>query len=143
VKGAAMAIRREAIEAIGRFDESFFMYFEEVDLCYRLHLAGWQVHFAPVTTLVHVGEASTMQHRTDMAVQLLASTFQFYRRHYSGIRLAVLGVLLKGIILTRWINDTMRLHVTCDQCKRARITAEVAAWQRVLSMHWREGATLG
>jgi len=143
VKGAAMAIRREAIEAVGKFDESFFMYFEEVDLCYRLAAAGWQVHFAPVTTLVHVGEASTMQHRTDMAVQLLASTFHFYRRHYSGFRLAALGVVLKIIVLARWLNETVFLYVTRDKSKRARITADVAAWRRVLRMHWREGATRG
>jgi GT2 family glycosyltransferase len=143
VKGAAMAIRHEAIEAVGKFDESFFMYFEEVDLCYRLAAAGWQVHFAPVTTLVHIGEASTNQHRTDMAVQLLASTFRFYQRHYSGIRFVALGMLLKGIILARWINETVCLHVTRDKYMKDRITADVAAWQRVLRMHWREGETLG
>jgi GT2 family glycosyltransferase len=136
VKGAALAIRREAIETIGRFDESFFMYFEEVDLCYRLAAAGWQVHFAPVTTVVHVGEASTIQYRTDMAVQLLASTFRFYRQYYSGSRLAALGLVLKIIVLARWINETVYLHVTRDKRKRARITADLAAWQRVLRMEW-------
>ena len=137
VKGAALAMRREGFEAVGGFDESFFMYCEEVDLCYRVGAAGWQVHFAPVTTVVHVGGASTMQHRTEMGVQLLDSNLQFYQKHYSGIHLAAFGVLLKGILLARWIIDTVRLHVTRDECKRAWLKAGAAAWQQALLGHWR------
>lgn len=136
VKGAAMAIRREAIEAVGAFDESFFMYFEEVDLCYRLYAAGWEVHFAPVTTAVHVGAASTMRYHTEMAVQLLASTLQFYRRHYSGIRLAALGMQLRSIVILRWIIDKARLLVARDKGKRAKIAAGVAAWRQALHGQW-------
>ncbi len=77
VKGAVLAIRREAFKAVGGFDESFFMYFEDADLCYRMKKAGWEIHFAPVTTIIHVGGASTDQVRTDMAVQLLHSTICF------------------------------------------------------------------
>ena len=135
MKGAALAIRREVFEAVGGFDESFFMYCEEVDLCYRVGAAGWQVHFAPVTTVVHVGGASTMQQRTEMAVQLLGSNLQFYQKHYSGIHLATSVVLLKTIVLTRWVIDTMRLQVARDTRKRADITAGIAAWQRVLGGH--------
>src|SRR5262249_11131009 len=58
VLGAALAIRRSAFDQVGGFDESFFLYAEEVDLCYRLKAAGWEVHFAPVTDVVHVGGAS-------------------------------------------------------------------------------------
>ena len=136
VKGAAIAARREAFEAVGGFDESFFMYFEEVDLCYRLHTVGWEIHFAPVTTVVHVGGASTVQHRTGMAVQFLVSTFQFYRQHYTGIRLAASVVLLKSIVLMRWMIDTMRLQITRDSGKRAEIIASIDAWQRMLPGPW-------
>lgn len=58
MKGAAIAIRGEAFEAVGGFDESFFMYFEDADLSYRLKAAGWQVHFAPVTTVVDLFEVN-------------------------------------------------------------------------------------
>jgi GT2 family glycosyltransferase len=132
VKGAALAIRRKAFETVNGFDESFFMYYEEVDLCYRLHAAGWQVHFAPVTTVVHAGGASTKQYRTAMAVQNFASAMRFYQQHYSGIRLAELVVLLKSIILARWIIDSVRLHITRDTRARAAIAEDVVAWRRVL-----------
>jgi GT2 family glycosyltransferase len=59
LKGAALAIRRTAFDAVGGFDESYFMYFEDADLCYRLNAAGWKVHFVPITTVVHIGGAST------------------------------------------------------------------------------------
>src|SRR5207249_2751184 len=140
IKGAALAIRRKAFEAVGGFDESFFMYFEDADLCYRLNATGWQVHFAPVTTVEHVGEGSTIQVRSEMAVQLLASTLQFFQRHYSGIRLAELLVTMKGIMLARLTIDTVRLYMTRDARRRANIAANVDTWQRALFGQWQRQA---
>jgi len=51
--GAAMLIRRQALEAFGLFDEQFFMYFEDVDLCRRSWESGWRVCYAPVAKFVH------------------------------------------------------------------------------------------
>jgi GT2 family glycosyltransferase len=136
VKGAALAIRREAFNAVDGFDASFFLYFEETDLCSRLGAAGWEVHFAPVTTIVHAGGASTMQLRTDTAIQFFASLRQFYQRHYTRRRLAALVVIVKGIMLVRWMVDSVRLHVTRDARARAAIAEDVVAWQRVLLGYW-------
>jgi GT2 family glycosyltransferase len=138
VKGAALAIRRTAFEIVGGFDESYFMYFEDADLCYRLHAAGWQVHFAPVTTVVHVGGASTRQRRTEMTVRLLASTIQFYQRHASRLHLAEVVVIVKGLMLAKWISGIARLYLTRDACKRADIAADVAACRSVLFGRWKE-----
>jgi N-acetylglucosaminyl-diphospho-decaprenol L-rhamnosyltransferase len=57
--GAALLVRRAALDAVGAFDTSFFMYDEDVDLCWRLRLGGWAVRFVPEATFVHVGGAST------------------------------------------------------------------------------------
>lgn len=51
--GAALLIRRSALEEIGLFDERFFMYFEDVDLCRRAWECGWRVCYAPVAHFVH------------------------------------------------------------------------------------------
>jgi GT2 family glycosyltransferase len=133
VKGAALAIRREAFEAIGGFDESFFMYFEDADLCYRLQAAGWEVHFTPAATLVHVGGASTAQYRTDMAAQQLASTLQLYHRHSSRICLGVVVVILKILMLAKWICGTLALYLTRNSTTRKKIVDDLAAWRRVLT----------
>jgi GT2 family glycosyltransferase len=132
VKGAALAIRQKAFKAVGGFDEFFFMYFEETDLCSRLGALGWEVHFAPVTTIVHTGGASTRQRRTDMAIQYFVSLRRFYQRHYTRKRLAALVVVVKGIMLVRWIVNSVRLHITHDPHRRAAIAEEIVAWQRVL-----------
>ncbi|ABB23430.1 glycosyltransferase family 2 protein [Pelodictyon luteolum] len=56
--GAAMFARREAIEGVGGFDEDFFMHMEEIDLAWRLLLAGWSVRSAPAAEVFHEGGAS-------------------------------------------------------------------------------------
>ncbi|OBY24559.1 glycosyltransferase family 2 protein [Leisingera sp. JC1] len=57
--GASLMIRREAIEAAGGFDETFFLYFEETDLCRRAARAGWRTHYVPASEVAHIGSAST------------------------------------------------------------------------------------
>jgi GT2 family glycosyltransferase len=132
LKGAALAIRREAFNAVGGFDESFFMYFEDADLCCRMKKAGWQVHFAPVTTVVHVGGASTGQVRADMAAQLLHSTDLFYQRHSSRSNIAVMSVIVKSLMLAKWIGGTIRLAFTRDVKKCSAIAESIAASKKVL-----------
>jgi GT2 family glycosyltransferase len=56
--GAALLVRREAYEEIGGFDERYFCYFEDVDLCFRLRLRGWRVLQSPDAVVVHVGGGS-------------------------------------------------------------------------------------
>jgi len=141
VKGAALMIRRQAFEAVRGFDESFFLFFEETDLCYRLSMAGWETHFAPVTTIIHAGEASTKQQSTNMTVQLVASNRQYCRKHYSRAWSAALAVIMQGTILARLIRDAFRFHIVRDASKRARIAADMAAWRRVLLGQWHEHHT--
>jgi N-acetylglucosaminyl-diphospho-decaprenol L-rhamnosyltransferase len=136
VLGAALAIRREAFEAVGGFDESFFMYSEEVDLCYRLRAADWQVHFAPITSVVHVGGASTDRHRADMAVQLYASMSQFYRHHYSRWQMQQLRLVKTYIMLRNIVRDTARLYQVRGPCERSRLVEDLKIWKRVLLEAW-------
>jgi N-acetylglucosaminyl-diphospho-decaprenol L-rhamnosyltransferase len=61
VSGAAMLTRRNAYDAVNGFDDSYWMYMEDVDLCFRMHKAGWDVWFQPNATVFHVGGVSTSQ----------------------------------------------------------------------------------
>ncbi len=51
--GACLMIRRELLDAIGLFDERYPLYVEDIDLCLRAHLAGWEVWYEPAATVVH------------------------------------------------------------------------------------------
>ncbi len=57
--GASLMIRSEVIAAVGGFDETFFLYFEETELCRRAAAAGWQTFYVPRSRIAHVGSAST------------------------------------------------------------------------------------
>ena len=57
--GASMMIRRQVLEKIGLFDETFFLYFEETDLCRRSLVAGWPTYYVKDSVVVHIGSATT------------------------------------------------------------------------------------
>ncbi|WP_371227803.1 glycosyltransferase family 2 protein [Roseovarius sp. 2305UL8-3] len=57
--GASLLIRRAMLDEVGGFDETFFLYYEETELCHRAARAGWQTYYVPGSRVVHVGSAST------------------------------------------------------------------------------------
>jgi N-acetylglucosaminyl-diphospho-decaprenol L-rhamnosyltransferase len=102
--GACVCIRREVLDQVGLMDEGYFMYAEEVDLCWRIKRAGWQVWYTPDATIVHHQGASTSQFRGEMLVQLHRSRYRFFERSYGRgfARLARLIVAL-GVI-REWLR---------------------------------------
>ena len=80
--GACLMLRRESLGQVGSLDEDFFMYSEEVDLCYRLHKAGWRLYWVPEAEVVHYGGQSTKQAAEEMFLQLYRSKVMFFRKHY-------------------------------------------------------------
>jgi len=80
IKGACFLLRREALDQVGLLDEQYFMYTEEMDLCYRLLRAGWQLWWVPQAVVTHYGEASSKQMAENMYVQLYRSKVQFHRK---------------------------------------------------------------
>ncbi len=95
LQGTSLALRRTAIDQIGFLDDAFFMYSEEVDLCYRLHQAGWQLHWLPTSKVIHYGGQSTRQAARSMFLQLYRAKTQYFRKHYGAG-----SVFLYKIILT-------------------------------------------
>jgi N-acetylglucosaminyl-diphospho-decaprenol L-rhamnosyltransferase len=78
IKGACLLLRREALDQVGLLDEAYFMYTEEVDLCYRLARAGWQLWWIPQAEVVHHEAQSTRQAAERMYLQLYRSKVHFY-----------------------------------------------------------------
>jgi GT2 family glycosyltransferase len=95
VIGACMILRREAIDEVGTFDESYFMYSEEVDLCYRLKQAGWKVRYTPKATATHIwgGTSKRIQEETTF-LRLYKSRMMFFRKHYGKTSALIFKLLL-------------------------------------------------
>lgn len=141
VLGAALALRREAFDAIGGFDEGFRLYYEETDLCYRLHIAGWQTIFIPATTVEHVGGASTGQQRRRWNIQLFRSRFRFYEQHYSSGRRIALRVVVGAGMIAKLTRDLGRRIFARDAETDARVREDIRVWSRALGMAVRGDAT--
>jgi N-acetylglucosaminyl-diphospho-decaprenol L-rhamnosyltransferase len=92
VSGASIWLRRRALESVGGWDESYFMYVEEVDLCWRLRRAGWRVVYEPRGVVVHVQGASTARRPVRMIVEHHRSWYRFADRRWTGARRLLLPV---------------------------------------------------
>jgi GT2 family glycosyltransferase len=100
--GTFLLFRREALAAVGDpkkpFDESFPIFFNEVDLLYRLQQAGWPTLYSPDVRIKHYGGESTKQVRKSMIWESHKSLLRFFRKH-SRSPLSRLGLpLLTGIV---------------------------------------------
>jgi GT2 family glycosyltransferase len=119
LKGAALLVRREAIDQVGAFDEDFFVFSEDVDLCYRMQQAGWQVVFYPGAEFVHVGGTSTQPQWTRMFREQLRGHLLFFAKHHGARdaerarRVILLGLRLRGVVY---------------RGERRRTYAQAAAW---------------
>ena len=81
--GAALMVRREAIEAVGLLDEGYFMYAEEVDWCWRMQRAGWPLYCVPTARMVHHGGASACQFGRQSYLDLWRSRHRLYGKFYA------------------------------------------------------------
>lgn len=80
VSGACFLARREALDAVGGFDETYFMYLEDVDLCWRVGRAGWRVRYEPAADVAHVKGLSTSQTPYRMLAAHHVSLLRFWWR---------------------------------------------------------------
>lgn len=92
VSGAALAIRRSAFALLGGFDENYFMYFEDVDLCYRAQRRGMGVFFLPALMLLHRRGAS-LQDDGRRRKYYRASQRYYFAKHYGRLASGLIGFL--------------------------------------------------
>jgi len=130
--GAAMIIRREALEQVGLLDEGYFIYCEEIDWCMRAKAAGWGIRCVPQAEIVHLGGQSTGQFRARMFQALWESRFRLFEKHYS----RAYGRVVRWIVRAGLRRETARLR---DLVQAGEITADEAerradAYRAVMAM---------
>ena len=143
ILGAALAFRRETFDELGGFDENFFMYFEEVDLCYRLFLQGKQIHFVPEAEIIHVGGGSTIQKRAWSHIQFFASLAQFYRKHYSWHLLTEMVFAVKAMALFNLVHDFILLKMKRDALQQSALAIDLDIHRQLLIGQWHHGSNAG
>jgi GT2 family glycosyltransferase len=134
VPGAYSIVRREVLAAVGDFDERFFLYYEEVDLCRRIKAAGWDVAYWPDVEVVHLGGESskTLTHLTlsgsgaQLTLWRMRSQLMYHRKHHG-----TLGAWAARQIEARWHGARAWRH---RRAKDAEGQAKCAASRSVATL---------
>lgn len=105
IDGACLMLRRVALDEVGIFDERFFMYSEDEDLCFRLKKRGWLVCSCGAGTAVHHGAASSQLNRSEMLRHFYLSQMLFLSKHRSPRSAVFYQVAMKSVlVLKRWLQ---------------------------------------
>jgi GT2 family glycosyltransferase len=128
VMGACMIVRDQVVWDVGLLDESFFMYSEEVDWCYRMRRGGWKIYYVPQAEAIHVWGGSIQQANAEMLIEMYRSRIAFFRKHHGVIRALLLKQLLVGASILRLVL----LPIKCVLKSKARAEA-----LRKFSGYWR------
>lgn len=98
ISAACLLARREALTAVQGFDEQFFIYFEDIDLCYRLRREGWRIMLCPKARVYHWGGTSTSQKNLWSRYHYRRSQLYFYLKYNSPWAVKILRFYLGFII---------------------------------------------
>ena len=102
VMGAALLVKKEVVAKVGGLDEQFFMYLEEVEWCYRIKKAGWQVWFYPGAEVYHLVRGSSPEGKQRAVMGIYTGLPYFYGKHYGKTELAVLKLALRTKAILAW-----------------------------------------
>lgn len=95
LSGACLMVRRKVLDEVGPFDEGYFFYMEETDLCERTRKAGWIVEYVPQGRIIHHGGGSSEKTRGGLlTLSGTVSELRYFRKHRSGTELMLLKCFL-------------------------------------------------
>ncbi len=119
VVGAFMLLRAEALQQVGLLDEQYFMYAEDLDLCYRIKQRGWQVWYNAAVTVLHYKGQSSRQRSTATNIEFYRAMRLFHAKHYADqtffltnwLICAGIGLLGGWAVLRNWLRPAGRRGV--------------------------------
>ncbi|MCU1594791.1 MAG: glycosyl transferase family 2 [Frankiales bacterium] len=126
--GAALLLRRSALDELGPLDESFFMYAEDLEWCWRAHQSGWQTWFTPTAVVRHVGNASGEQRYGNSRDQVVIANANVVVRRFLGRR----------VVVWRFLNALGAVRLALGAGLRGR-RGLAAHWWRQVPAHLGHG----
>lgn len=112
--GAALMVRREAFEGAGGFDEGFFMYFEDADLCRAMRMKGWKILYDPTSHIIHLRGGTVGTLSDGIRLEYRRSQLRYYRKHRS----IVSQILLRFYLFLKFSFEWL-VHMPQDSGKAA------------------------
>jgi len=106
--GAFMALPRTVLDKVGLLDERFFMYAEDIDLCYRILQAGYINYYLPTTQIVHFKGESTKTRSLNYVLTFYKASLQFVQKHYRGWRKWPVALLYQFGILSAAVLSALK-----------------------------------
>ena len=128
INGACLLLRANAVRPLGLFDEDYFVYSEEIDLCDRLGQAGWELHWLPQAVVTHTGGQSTSQVADRMFLELYRNKIKFFRKRRSALAGSLYKIVLFQASLARFgLGQAIRVlpisgrHAWADVARQYRL----------------------
>jgi GT2 family glycosyltransferase len=107
-----LMLRMAAVDRVGFFDPRYFMFGEDVDLCYRLKLGGWKVFYLPTATATHQKRAATTKAQREATYERHRAMWTYHFKHHAGGVSAFGNGLVWAQIWGRWVAASVRDSVT-------------------------------
>jgi N-acetylglucosaminyl-diphospho-decaprenol L-rhamnosyltransferase len=122
VVGACMLVRLDAVREVGSFDNSYFMYAEELDWCVRARRAGWEIWFEPRAVATHRLGGSSRQNELPLMIESYRSMYRFYAKYYPRSWTIAARFITRAAMLARGVALVFR---------RGRSRARLSAYREI------------
>ncbi len=114
ISGSFMMIKKEVLDQVGFFDERFFMYCEDIDLCHRINQTPFKIYYVPTSQIIHYKGESTRKDNLDYVVTFNKALYQFFQKYYAQHTafffrwLITLGIVFRGMFI--YSRNFLREH---------------------------------
>lgn len=122
--GSALMIRRETYESLGGFDENFFLFMEDVDLCARARELGWRVVYLPSAEVEHIGSESVSRFHEARVRSYQISPLYYYRKRGAHTSVRILKTGFIAALLLKIAFRSLRNIVRRDDIRAEKIRVE-------------------
>jgi len=132
VIGAAMMVKREAVEEVGRLDEDYFFFLEETDWCNRFREEGWKVYHLPAVRIVHLQGKSAEKVHIPARIEYFRSRYTYFRKHHGG----AVNLLFRVLVPVRvFVNTAANGILSLFGLLPGRSAGRFRVYSRILGWH--------